>query len=92
MSTEVVAGSVVFGFAACCCGCCFGTQGGALVGWFFGGGGLYTLVAIFPALGMGRELFCCAAFFPFQSIFVVALCWIERLSTVVLGPGSCLAG
>jgi hypothetical protein len=46
----------------------FRAVGGALVGWFFSGGGLYTLVVAFPALGVGRELFCCAAFFPFQAV------------------------
>ena len=83
-----MAGSVVSGFAAGCCGCCFGAVGGALVGWFFGGGGLYTLVATFPALGVVRELFCCGAFFPFQAVVVVALGWIERLAAA-LGPGGC---
>ena len=55
--------------------------------WFFGGGGLYMLVVIFPALGVGHELFCWPAFFAFQAVFVVGSGWTERLLTVALGPG-----
>jgi len=79
----------VSGFAAGCCGCCFGAVGGAFEGWFFGGGGLYTLVTGFPGLGVGRELSCWGAFFAFQAASVVVLGGAGRLLTVELDPGGC---
>lgn len=56
------------------------------MGWFFGGGGLYTLVVVFPALGVGRELFCCGASFGFEVRLVVALDWIGPLLMTVSHP------
>ena len=74
------------GFVA---GCCFGAVAGAFGGWFFGGGGLYILVAVFPVLDVGRELFCCGAFFTPQLVLAV-VGWTGRLlPAVVLGPGGC---
>ena len=81
-----MAGSGGSGFAAGCCSCCLGAVGGAFGDWFFGGGGLYTLAAAFPALGVGRELlFDCGAFFAFQLV----LGWAGRLLVVVPAPDGC---
>lgn len=59
------------------------------MGGFFGGGGLYTLVAAFPALGAGRELFCCGTLFGFEAVLVAVLDWMRRLLVDVLCPDGC---
>lgn len=47
-------------------------------------------MAVFTALGVGRELFCCGTFFAPHVVLVVVLGWTGRLlPTVVLGPGGC---
>ena len=74
-------GSAVSGFGAGCCGCSFGAIVAAFEGWFFGGGGLYTFVAVL--------LLCCGAFFAFHVVFAVVLGWAGRLLTAVLGPDGC---
>lgn len=63
------------------------------MGWFFGDGGLYTLVAAFPGLGVGRELFCCRAFLGFGVMLVIVLGFVGRLLMDVSGPcGCCITG